>query len=234
MPKHSKRYLKHKQQVQELPAQTVAAAVKKLKGFATTKFDQSVEVAVRLGIDPRQADQAVRGAVTLPYSIGKTVRVAVFAKADRAQAAQEAGADVVGAEDLAQKIQGGFLDFDVCLASADMMKVVGPLGRLLGPKGLMPSPKSGTMVNMNTDLGEVVREFKAGKVEYRADTGGIVHALIGKLSLPDEHLTENIQAFISHIRSVRPAAVRGQYMRSIAISATMSPAILVIGGTLGA
>ena len=225
MANHSKRFTKHKTEVQGLETQEVEAAVKKLKSFATTKFDQSVEIAIRLGIDPRQADQMVRGAASLPQNIGKTVRVAVFAQGDRAQAARDAGAAIVGGEDLAEKIKGGFLDFEVCLASADMMKVVGPLGRTLGPKGLMPSPKSGTMVDMNSDMATAVKEFMAGKVEYRADAGGIVHALVGKLTLPEGHLSENIHAFINHIRSVKPAAVRGQYIRSISVSASMSPGI---------
>jgi large subunit ribosomal protein L1 len=227
MAKHSKRFRKHAKEVEGIQPQPLDGAVKKLKGFATTKFDQSVEIAMRLGIDPKQADQGVRGSVSLPHNIGKSVRVAVFAQGDRAEAARQAGADIVGAEDLAEKIKGGFLDFDVCLASNDMMKVVGPLGRVLGPKGLMPTPKTGTMVDMNTDMAQVVREFKAGKVEFRADATGIVHALVGKLSLPDEKLTANIEAFINHIRAVKPASVKGHYVRSITISATMSPGIPV-------
>jgi large subunit ribosomal protein L1 len=228
MAKHSKRYEKHRKEVEGLEPQTVETAVKKLKGFGSTKFDQSVEVAMRLGIDPKQADQGVRGSVSLPHNIGKPVRVAVFAQGDRAEAARKAGADIVGAEDLAEKVKGGFMDFDVCLASTDMMKVVGPLGRVLGPKGLMPTPKTGTMVDMNTDMANAVKEFKAGKVEFRADATGIVHALVGKLSLSDEQLAANIEAFINHIRSVKPAAVKGHYVRSITISATMSPGVPII------
>jgi large subunit ribosomal protein L1 len=225
MAKHSKRYRKHLNEAEGLQPQTIDAGVKKLKGFATTKFDQSVEVAMRLGIDPKQADQGVRGSVSLPHNIGKPVRVAVFAQGDRAEAARQAGADIVGAEDLAEKVKGGSLDFDVCLASNDMMKVVGPLGRVLGPKGLMPTPKTGTMVDMNTDMGQTVREFKAGKVEFRADATGIVHALVGKLSLPDDKLTANIEAFINHIRAIKPASVKGHYVRSITLSASMSPGV---------
>jgi large subunit ribosomal protein L1 len=228
MAKHSKRYEKHKKEVEDIQPQSVESAVKKLKGFGSTKFDQSVEVAMRLGIDPKQADQGVRGSVSLPHNIGKPVRVAVFAQGERAEAARQAGADIVGAEDLAEKVKGGFMDFDVCLASTDMMKVVGPLGRVLGPKGLMPTPKTGTMVDMNTDLTKVVQEFKAGKVEFRADATGIVHALVGKLSLSDEQLAANIEAFINHIRSVKPASIKGHYVRSITISATMSPGVPVI------
>jgi large subunit ribosomal protein L1 len=225
MPKHSKRYRKHLTEIDGIQPQTVDSAVKRLKGFATTKFDQSVEIAMRLGIDPKQADQGVRGSVSLPHNIGKPVRVAVFAQGDRAEAARQAGADIVGAEDLAEKVKAGFLDFDVCLASNDMMKVVGPLGRVLGPKGLMPTPKTGTMVDMNTDMAQTVREFKAGKVEFRADATGIVHALVGKLSLPDDKLKANIEAFINHIRAVKPASVKGHYVRSITLSATMSPGV---------
>jgi large subunit ribosomal protein L1 len=228
MAKHSKRYQKHMKEVEGIQPQTVETAVKKLKGFGTTKFDQSVEVAMRLGIDPKQADQGVRGSVSLPHNIGKPVRVAVFAQGDRAEAARQAGADIVGAEDLAEKVKGGFMDFDVCLGSTDMMKVVGPLGRVLGPKGLMPTPKTGTMVDMNTDMANAVKEFKAGKVEFRADATGIVHALVGKLSLSDEQLAANIEAFINHIRTVKPASVKGQYVRSITISATMSPGVPII------
>lgn len=228
MAKHSKRFEKHRKEVEGIQPQSVDGAVKTVKGFGSTKFDQSVEVAMRLGIDPKQADQIVRGSVKLPHSIGKAVRVAVFAQGDRAEAARKAGADVVGAEDLAEKVKGGFTDFDVCLASTDMMKVVGPLGRVLGPKGLMPTPKTGTMVDMNTDIAKAVEEFKAGKVEYRADAAGIVHALVGKLSLPDEKLTANIEAFISHIRTVKPAAVKGHYIRSITLSASMSPGVPIV------
>jgi len=228
MAKHSKRYEKHKKEVDGIQPQSVETAVKKLKGFSSTKFDQSVEVAMRLGIDPKQADQGVRGSVSLPHNIGKAVRVAVFAQGDRAEAARQAGADIVGAEDFAEKVKGGFMDFDVCLASTDMMKVVGPLGRVLGPKGLMPTPKTGTMVDMNTDMAKAVQEFKAGKVEFRADATGIVHALVGKLSLSDEQLAANIEAFINHIRSVKPASVKGHYVRSITISATMSPGVPII------
>jgi len=228
MAKRSRRYRQHKQEVKDLGPLPLEEALKKLKSFNTTKFDQSVEVAIRLGIDPKRADQMVRGSFTLPHSTGKQVRVAVFAQGERAKAARKAGADIVGGEDLAERIRKGQIDFDVCLASVDMMRIVGPLGRILGPKGLMPSPKSGTVVDMNTDIGQMVKEYKAGKVEYRADSTGNIHAMVGKLSLPIEHLKENIEAFINHIKSVKPAAVRGQYIRSVSVSATMSPGIRVI------
>jgi large subunit ribosomal protein L1 len=199
-------------------------AVALLKTFNNTKFDQSVEVAIRLGIDPRQADQTVRGSVVLPHGIGRTLRVAVFAKGDKVDEAVAAGADIVGGADLAEKIKNGFLDFDVCIATPDMMGVVGPLGKILGPRGLMPSPRTGTVT---MDVGRVVREYKAGKVEFRNDSTGNVHAVVGKLSFDADKLVENIQTFIDHVNSLRPPAVKGQFIRSVTISATMSPGIRV-------
>jgi large subunit ribosomal protein L1 len=199
-------------------------AVALLKTFDTTKFDQSVEIAVRLGIDPKQADQLVRGSIVLPHGIGKTLRVVVFAKGDKAEEARQAGADEVGGAELAEKIKGGWTDFDVCIAAPDMMGIVGPLGRVLGPRGLMPSPRAGTVT---PDVGKTVREYKAGKVEFRNDAGGIVHAVVGKLSFDAPKLVENIQAFIHYINQLKPAAVRGQYIRGITISATMSPGVRV-------
>lgn len=213
----------------KVPPQPVplAEAVKVLKSFAgATKFDQTVEVAMRLGIDAKQADQLVRGSIVLPHGIGKSQRVVVFAKGDAAAAAQEAGADEVGQEDLAEKIKGGWLEFDACIASPDMMGLVGPLGRVLGPRGLMPSPRAGTVT---PDVAKVVQEYKAGKVEFRNDSAGIVHAQAGKLSFDEQKLQENIQAFIDHINSLRPQTVKGTYVKSIAISATMSPGVKVQG-----
>lgn len=202
----------------------LADAVALLKSFDNTKFDQTVEVAVRLGIDPKQADQIVRGSVVLPNGIGKSLRVIVFAKGDKIAEAEEAGADEVGGPELAEKIKGGWTDFDACIASPDMMGIVGPLGRILGPRGLMPSPRAGTVT---PDVGKTVKEYKAGKVEFRNDSGGNVHAMVGKLSFEGEKLVENIQSFIDLIQNMKPAAVRGQYMRGIAISATMAPGIRV-------
>ena len=210
------------EKAKELGPQGVAAAVTKLKEFATTKFDQTVEIAMRLGIDPKQSDQVVRGSVSLPGGIGKTVRVLVFAQGEKAESAKAVGADFIGGADLAEKIKGGWTDFDVAIASPDMMGVVGPLGRTLGPRGLMPSPRSGTVTE---DVAGAVKEYKGGKVEYRADAGGNVHAIVGKLSFPEEKLVENITAFINHIRAAKPAAVKGQFVRSVTISATMSPGI---------
>jgi len=199
-------------------------AVALLKQFNTTKFDQSVEIAIRLGIDPRQADQTVRGSIVLPHGIGKTLRVVVFAKGDKVDEARSAGADEVGGAELAEKIKAGWTDFDVCIATPDMMGVVGPLGKILGPRGLMPSPRAGTVT---MDVGRVVREYKAGKVEFRNDAGGVVHAVVGKLSFDAQKLVENIKTFIDYVQSIKPLAVRGQYIKSIAISATMSPSVRV-------
>ena len=220
----SKRYrvLKEKVRPDPLP---LADAVKQLKQFATTKFNQSVEVSTNLGIDPRQSDQNVRGSVALPHGIGKAVRVAVFAQGDNAEKARAAGADIVGGDDLAQKIKGGFMDFDVALATPDMMGVVGPLGRVLGPRGLMPSPRSGTVT---TDITAGVKEFKAGKIEFRSDKGGNVAAAVGKMDFSEDQLVENINAFLNHLRAVKPAAAKGAYIRTVTISATMSPGIRVV------
>ncbi len=202
----------------------LAEAVTALKGFDATKFDQTVEVAMHLGVDPKQADQIVRGSIVLPHGIGKSKVVVVFAKGDLADQATEAGADEVGADELAKKIKGGWLDFDVCIAAPDMMGLVGPLGRVLGPRGLMPSPRAGTVT---ADVAKTIQEYKAGKVAFRNDAGGNVHAVVGRLSFEPEKLTENIQAFVNHINSLKPIAVKGQYVRSVAISATMSPGVRV-------
>jgi large subunit ribosomal protein L1 len=199
-------------------------AVDVLKQFPARKFDQTVEIHMKLGIDPTQADQLVRGSVVLPHGIGKVQRVVVFAKGDLAKAALEAGAQEVGAEDLAKKIKDGFLDFDVCIATPDMMGQVGPLGKVLGPRGLMPSPRAGTVT---TDVARVVKEYKAGKVEFRNDKGGNLHAVVGKLSFSQSQLEENIAAFINYVMALKPNAVRGTYVKSIAICATMSPSVRV-------
>ena len=199
-------------------------AVELLKQFNTTKFDQTVEISMRLGVDPKQSDQIVRGSVVLPHGIGKTLRVLVFAKGGKVDEATAAGADYVGGPELAQKIKEGWFDFDVCIATPDMMGVVGSLGRLLGPRGLMPSPKAGTVT---MELDKVVREYKAGKVEFRNDKGGIVHGVVGKLSFDADKLVENTQTFINYVNSLKPATVKGVYVKSIAISATMSPGLRV-------
>ncbi len=223
MPKHSKRY---RAQIEKVPAEPVdlGKAVEILKGFNDTKFDQSVEIHMRLGVDDKQADQVVRGSLVLPNGIGKSQRVVVFAKGDLADAAKEAGADEVGQEELAKKIKDGWLDFDVCIATPDMMGLVGPLGKLLGPRGLMPSPRAGTVT---PEVAKTVQEYKAGKVEFRNDKGGNVHAIVGKLSFDAGKLKENIAAFIEYIESLKPAAIKGTYVRGIAIAATMSPGIRI-------
>jgi large subunit ribosomal protein L1 len=224
MVKRSKRYRTLAEQVPSKAPLPLPEAVAKLKQFAGTKFDQTVEVALRLGIDPKQADQIVRGSIVLPHGIGKTQRVIVFAKGDLADAAREAGADEVGQEEMAQRIKDGWLEFDACIASPDMMGIVGPLGRVLGPRGLMPSPRAGTVT---PDVARVVKEYKAGKVEFRNDSGGIVHAVVGRLSFDAKKLEQNVQAFIDHILGMKPQAVKGTYLKGISISATMSPGVKV-------
>jgi large subunit ribosomal protein L1 len=221
MPKQSKRF---RALLEKVPAGPVSLdeAVSKLKEFANTKFDQTVEIHMRLGIDPKQADQIIRGSIVLPHGIGKTQRVVVFAKGDLAQAAEEAGADEVGQEDLAKKIKDGWVDFDACIAAPDMMGVVGPLGKVLGPRGLMPSPRAGTVT---PDVAKVVREYKAGKVEFRNDSGGNVHAVVGRISFEPQKLGENIEAFLKHINGMKPATMKGIYVRNIVIAGTMSPGI---------
>lgn len=199
-------------------------AVQLLKQFGGLKFDQSVEIAMRLGIDAKQADQLVRGSIVLPHGIGKAKRVVVFAKGDAAEAAKAAGADEVGTEDLAKRIKEGWTDFDACIAAPDMMGLVGPLGKVLGPRGLMPSPRAGTVT---PDVAKTVKEYKAGKVEFRNDAGGIVHAVVGKLSFDPQKLIENIRAFIDHVQHIKPHAVKGHYVKSITISATMSPGLRI-------
>ena len=223
MPKRSKRYRVLSEKVVPQP-QPLAKAVEILQGFANTKFDQTVEIAMRLGVDSKQADQIVRGSVVLPHGIGRTQRVVVFAKGELASAAEEAGADEVGQEELAKKIKDGWVDFDVCIATPDMMGLVGPLGRILGPRGLMPSPRAGTVT---PDVAKVIQEYKAGKVEFRNDNGGIVHAVVGKLSFDAPKLCENIQAFIDYINSLKPGTVKGTYLKGVSISATMSPGVRV-------
>ena len=200
----------------------LANAIDILKKMPTRKFDETVEISFRLGIDPRQADQLVRGTVVLPHGLGKSVRVAVFAKGEPATAAEAAGADFVGAEDLVEKINGGWTDFDVAIATPDMMGQVGRLGRILGPRGLMPNPKSGTVT---PDAARAVQEAKAGRVEYRVDRTANVHTPVGKASFDAQRLRENAQVLIDAIIRARPAATKGQYMRSVTLSTTMGPGI---------
>ena len=197
-------------------------AIELVQQTAKAKFDETVEIHVRLGVDSRHADQQVRGAVVLPNGTGKKVRVAVFAKGDKVDAALAAGAEYVGAEDLMEKIQGGFMDFDVCIASPDMMGVVGRLGKVLGPRGLMPSPKAGTVT---PDVAKAVTEAKAGKIEYRLDKTNIIHCPIGKASFGQAKLEENMEALMGAIVKAKPAAAKGQYIRSCAVTSTMGPSV---------
>ena len=188
------------------------------------RFDQSVVVCVRLGVDPRQADQIVRGSIVLPNGIGKSQRVVVFAQGDVAASALVSGADVVGGKDLAERIRAGWLDFDVAIASVDMMSVVGPLGKILGPRGLMPSAKAGTVTQ---DVASAVREYKAGKIEFRCDSGGNVNCVIGRMSFTENQLLENYDSLLKYLRSLRPATSKGQYLRRVGLSAAMTPSICV-------
>jgi len=222
MKRRSKRYAKAAAMVEPGKRYPVPAAVELLKGFPGSKFDESVTLCVRLGIDARKSDQIVRGAFSLPHGIGKSVRVLVFAEAEHAEAAREAGADFVGAQDLADKITGGWADFDVAIAHPSMMRVVGKLGRVLGPQGKMPSPKAGTVVEA---VGQAVKEFKAGKIEFRNDAGGNLHALMGKRSFEVAKLSDNIEAFVEHIKALRPASAKGNFILGVHVSSTMSPGI---------
>lgn len=198
-------------------------AVEQLKKLKRSKFDETVEIHMSLGVDVTQSDQIVRGTVSLPHGIGKSVRVLVFCQGENVAKAQEAGADFIGDDETIKKIQGGWVDFDVALATQDMMGKVGRLGKILGPRGLMPTPKAGTVVT--GDIGTAVQEFKAGKVEYRTDKTGNVHAGVGKMSFDNDKLVENISTFVNTIRAVKPSGVRGHYIKSIHVSATMSPSI---------
>ena len=207
------------------------AAVKLVKSNAKAKFDETVEIAMNLGIDPRHADQMVRGMVLLPNGTGKTVRVAVFARGAKADEARAAGADIVGAEDLAEKIQGGEMNFDRCIASPDMMAVVGKLGKVLGPRGLMPNPKLGTVT---PNVGEAVKAAKGGNVEFRAEKAGIVHAGVGKASFTEEALVENVRAFIGAINRAKPAGAKGTYIEKVSLSSTMGPGVKLDLGTISA
>ncbi|MEZ5979800.1 MAG: 50S ribosomal protein L1 [Planctomycetota bacterium] len=220
MPKRSKRFEQAVNSVDRNKTYEPVEAFELLKSLPGAKFDESVDVVVKLGIDPRKSDQLVRGAVSLPKGLGKSIKIVVFAEGDRAEAATAAGADEVGSGELADKIAGGWTDFDVVIASPDMMKHVGKLGRVLGPQGKMPSPKSGTVT---PDVAQAVTEFKAGKVEFRTDAGGNVHAPLGKRSFSSQDLAANLQAFLDHLAAMRPSAVKGVFMRKVSVSTTMGP-----------
>ncbi len=204
-------------------------AVKAVLAQPAAKFDESIDVAIKLGVDPRHADQMVRGSISLPHGTGKTVRVAVFAKGPKAEEAKEAGADIVGAEDLVEKVQNGFLDFDRVVATPDMMAQVGRLGRILGPRGLMPNPKLGTVT---MDVAKAVKAIKAGQIEVRVDKAGVIHAPVGRRSFEPEKLVENIQALIAELNRMKPAAAKGRYMQKVSISSTMGAGVRVDETTL--
>ena len=206
-------------------------AVKIIKDRATAKFDETIEIALNLGVDPRHADQMVRGVVELPHGTGKTIRVAVFAKADKAEEARKAGADVVGADELAEQIQGGFMDFDRVIATPDMMGVVGRLGKVLGPRGLMPNPKLGTVT---ANVVEAIRAAKAGQVQFRVEKAGIVHAGIGKASFAEDKLADNVRAFVDAIAKARPTGAKGTYLKKVSLSSTMGPGVKLDTSTLSA
>jgi large subunit ribosomal protein L1 len=222
MPRHGKHHRAAVERIEQGALYTPAAGIRLAKEVASAKFDETMEVHFRLGIDTRQADQQVRGSVSLPHGTGKTVRVAVFAEGDKAREAEAAGADVVGSDDLVEKIQGGFLDFDATVATPDQMSKVGKLGRILGTRGLMPNPKLGTVTQ---DVARVVSELKAGKVEYRADKFGIAHVGIGKASFEANALIENYSAVLDEILRVKPASAKGKYIKSITVASTMGPGV---------
>lgn len=224
MSKRSKRYAKAAAKVERHKRYGLEEGITVLKGLESPKFDETVALCLRLGIDARKSDQIVRGAFSLPHGIGKSVTVLCFAEGEHAEAATEAGADYVGAADLAEKIQGGWMDFDVAVAHPSMMRVVGKLGKILGPQGKMPSPKAGTV---NEAVGTAVREFKAGKIEFRNDSGGNLHAVMGKKSFPADKLAENVEAFVEHVKTLRPTAAKGNFLLGAFLSSTMSPGVQV-------
>jgi len=224
MPTHGKKYDAAAKQIDRTALLTVGEAVDLVKSVASAKFDETVEIAVRLGVDPRKADQIVRGTLSLPAGTGKTNRVAVFAAGDAAAAARAAGADVVGADDLVAQVSGGFLDFDVAIATPDLMGQVGTLGRVLGPRGLMPNPKTGTVT---MDVAKAVQDFKGGMVEYRTDKVGNIHLRVGKASFTKEQLVENIYAVIDELFRAKPASAKGRYLLSVTLSSTMGPGVKV-------
>ena len=229
MSKLSKRQKAMQGKVDHNRSYAVADALKLAKDFATAKFDESIDVAVSLGIDPRKSDQLVRGSVVLPAGTGKTVRVAVFAQGEKAEVAKAAGADIVGFEDLAADIKAGNMNFDVVIATPDAMRIVGQLGQVLGPRGLMPNPKVGTVT---MDVGTAVKNAKAGQVQYRTDKGGIVHSTIGRASFDADKLEVNLKALIEALNKAKPAASKGQYIKKIAVSSTMGPGVRVDSSTL--
>jgi len=222
MARKGKRLTAARERIERESAYDLAAAVDLIKGNATAKFDETIEIAINLGVDPRHADQMVRGVVALPHGTGKALRVAVFAKGDKAKEAEAAGADLVGAEDLAERITKGEISFDRCIATPDMMAVVGRLGKILGPRGLMPNPKLGTVT---PDVTAAVKAAKAGQIEFRVEKAGIVHAGVGKASFTAEALAENIKAFVDAISKAKPSGSKGTYFKRVSLSSTMGPGL---------
>ncbi len=222
--KRSRRFKKGLDSLDRSKVFSPREGLERLKNFPAPKFEEAVEVAVRLGIDPKKTDQLVRGSVSLPKGTGKSVRIAVFAEGDKAKEAQEAGADIVGSKELAEKIEAGFTEFDMTIAAPDMMKYVGKLGRVLGPQGKMPSPKAGTVT---PNVGDAVREFKAGKIEFRTDAGANVHAAIGRRSFTVEDLEANLAAFVEHLKALKPPQAKGNFIRKVCVSTSMGPGIQV-------
>mgnify|MGYP001277489753 FL=1 len=230
MAKQSKRMTNAKDSVDRDKQYALQEAVALIKSNAGVKFDETVEIAVNLGVDPRHADQMVRGMVSLPNGTGRSVRIAVFCKEDNMEVAKEAGADIVGGEDLAERVQQGEIDFDRCVATPDMMAVVGKLGKVLGPRGLMPNPKLGTVTK---DIAEAVKAAKGGQVEFRVEKAGVIHAGVGKASFSEDALTENVSAFIDALNKAKPSGAKGTYMKKVALSTTMGPGVKLDIATLG-
>jgi large subunit ribosomal protein L1 len=229
MARHGKRYRSSKEKVDRTKRYHVDEGLTLLKSLTHTKFDESVDLAINLGVNPKYSDQMVRGAVVLPHGIGKSVRVAVFAKGDKAKEAQDAGADIVGAEDLVEKIEGGFLDFDKAIATPDLMRIVGKLGKILGTRGLMPNPKVGTVT---FDIAQAVKETKAGKVEFKVEKEGIVHVPIGRMSFSAEQIKANLMTLMEIIMKAKPSSAKGIYLKSVTISSTMGPGVKLDTGDL--
>ncbi|NVK11499.1 MAG: 50S ribosomal protein L1 [Gammaproteobacteria bacterium] len=229
MAKMTKRQKLIAEKVESTKLYSISEAVALIKELGTSKFEETVEVAVNLGIDPRKSDQAVRGASTLPHGTGKTVRVAVFTQGENAEAAKAAGADIVGMDELAAEIKGGMMDFDVVVASPDAMRVVGQLGQVLGPRGLMPNPKTGTVT---PDVATAVKNAKAGQVRFRADKGGIVHGGIGRVSFDEAAIKENLETLLAELKKLKPASSKGQYVKKITLSSTMGPGLTIDTSTL--
>jgi large subunit ribosomal protein L1 len=216
--KHGKKWNTTRKKIDKTKEYSLVEAVEFLKGNSQVKFDETIEVAVNLGIDPKKSDQAVRGSVVLPHGLGKSVRILAFAVGDKAQEAKEAGADFVGADDMAEKINGGWLDFDAVVATPDMMKVVGKLGKILGTRGLMPNPKVGTVT---MEIGKAIKELKKGKADFRAEKGGILHAPLGKLSFDAAKIQENVKAFLEAVAKVKPPSAKGPFMKKVVLTSTM-------------